>query len=607
MTSIPPSTPVASASTSSAASASAAPAIGTTAVLTQLPDAVRLTTPGTVITGTVVGRDNHGQILLQTDSGVIGLRTAAHLAVGSQITLQLQAAGSQLQAVLLAAVAPRTGAAAPAPTARASPASPTGAPAATFTVSSGPVLTATVISPNIGGPLPSPTPTAAPPSVPQSPGTSAAASPSGRTATAPPPGGAAPALAPASGGALPPASLLAHSVQTASPSISSAVASYSATPGASPSVGAPASAGAAAAKASVPPAAPGTTPSTAAAAPGAATAAHAGAPSSPTASAAQQTAPAPAAPGPSAPTPPLHPAASGTTIQLRLIGALPTTPLGPNQIAGTLVGYVPGGQAIVDTLLGRLAVPLPHGAAPPSAGSALLFELFGFGARATGADPAGAMPALGREWPALKSAMTALAEIDLPLARQILEVTMPRLGHPRFLGQILRYLAMPATEAGALLGETAVARLERAGRHDLVARLEADLREMSRLNSHATDWRVFYVPVLETHELRQLRIFTRRRKSGKDKSRDGGRFVVEVDFDDLGPMQIDGLVNKPRIDLILRTHVELPPAMQAGIAEVFGRTCDGSGLVGKIFFQSTSTFPVSPLDEITRAGPGFSV
>jgi hypothetical protein len=304
----------------------------------------------------------------------------------------------------------------------------------------------------------------------------------------------------------------------------------------------------------------------------------------------------------------VHPAASGTAVQLRLLGPAPTTPLPANQIAGTLIGYVPGGQAIVDSPLGRLALPLPPGAASPSPGASLLFEILGLGARPSTASASTTLPALGREWPALKSAMAALGEVDLPLARQILEINMPRLGSPRFLGQILHYLTTPtAAEVRTLLGETAVSRLELAGRGDMLARLDAELREMGRLNTNASDWRVFFVPILDMNELRQLRIFTRRRKSDKDREREGGRFIVEVDFEELGPMQIDGLVKKPRIDVILRSHVELAPGMQAGIAEVFGRTCDASGLVGKIFFQATSSFPVSPLDDIAKAGPGLSV
>ena len=67
MTIIPPS-PV------SAPSAPTAPSGQPTAVLTQLPGA--LPTAGTVITGTVVGRDNQGQMLLQTDAGIVAFKTA---------------------------------------------------------------------------------------------------------------------------------------------------------------------------------------------------------------------------------------------------------------------------------------------------------------------------------------------------------------------------------------------------------------------------------------------------------------------------------------------------------------------------------------------------
>lgn len=629
MTTIPPATPVSPGS--AAAAAPPAPAAGSTAVLTQLPEAVRAAAPGTVISGTVVGRDSQGQTLLQTNAGVIGLRTAA-LAIGSQITLQIQAAGSQLQAVLLSAIAPKPGGTLPPGAARgAGPVPPGAAPATTLAVSSGPVLTATVLSPNTGGPLPQIPPGGNLPATSASASTNLSATPASSPAgapagaptlaraagAAPPPVTAAqpgPGASPAStaaGAGLPSSPLVAQSVPGTTPSISSAAATYAATPGAAPaSPGGAAPPASAAGGAPPAPGAPATAPAAASpagtAVPTASAAATAGTPPRPAATAAG-TSPPPAAQGP-APAPSFQPAASGTPVQLRLLGPAPAGAPTANQITGTVVGYAPGGQAVVDTALGRLALQLPPGASQPAAGSGLLFELLGLGARAASTAGAAQMPTLGREWPALKSAMTALADIDLPLARQILEVNLPRLASPRFLGQVLHHLASPAaSEARALLGDTAVAMLERAGRGDILARLDAELREMTRLNSTASDWRVFFVPILSANELRQLRIFTRKRKSDRDKERDGGRFVVEVDFDDLGALQIDGLVQKPRIDVILRSHVELSPGMQAGIAEVFGRTCDASGLVGKIFFQAAATFPVSPLDEIAKAGPGLSV
>jgi hypothetical protein len=114
--------------------------------------------------------------------------------------------------------------------------------------------------------------------------------------------------------------------------------------------------------------------------------------------------------------------------------------------------------------------------------------------------------------------------------------------------------------------------------------------------------------MLDTTIVRQLRVFTRRRNPAGGAASSSGRFIVEVEFESVGPLQLDGLVNKPRLDLILRSHVDLPPPLQAGIAGVFGQTCDGAGLVGKIFFQTLPTFPVSPLDELAQSAPsGMSV
>jgi hypothetical protein len=327
------------------------------------------------------------------------------------------------------------------------------------------------------------------------------------------------------------------------------------------------------------------------------------------------TAPSPAtAAAPPGPAPSLQPQPAGTQVQLRL--TTPTAPALPSAVPtqATLVGRTPTGQAIIDTPVGRLAVNLPPSTSNLPIGSPLALEIVSLGpatgslaSLAPGAAAARTVPTLGHEWSSLKAAMGALADIDQPLARQILEISLPRLGTARFVGQILSQLAGGgAQDARALLGDTAHAVLERNGRTDLLARLDAELREMARLNSSASDWNVLFLPLMDLNELRQMRVYTRKKKA-RGKSRDPGRFVVEVEFEQLGEMQLDGLIQKPRIDLILRSHVELAPSMQAGIAEVFGRTCDSSGLVGKIFFQATPQFPVSPLDDITRAGPGLSI
>jgi hypothetical protein len=317
----------------------------------------------------------------------------------------------------------------------------------------------------------------------------------------------------------------------------------------------------------------------------------------------------------------LPPATSGTQVSLRYAGVLPDVSAAAagasaGQLVGTLVGRTPAGQIIIDTAIGRLAIAAAI-AENAAANAQIAFDIVAIVGRSA---PAAALvgsaglvapgrrgPAFGPEWPSLRDALEALARIDPALARQLSEVVVPRADSARFLAQILEFLATPTRTAAALLGQTAVDSLRNGARGDLVDRLEDDLKDMSRLNA-ATDWRVIYVPIFDSTVIRQLRVYTRRRKDPARGAGGSGRFIVEVEFDGTGPLQLDGLVHQPQLDLILRSHVELPAPLQAGISGVFAETCDAAGLVGKLFFQTVPTFPVSPRDEIARGhASGMSV
>jgi len=636
MTTIPPSIPI--------AVAALAGGVDLTALLTQLPPELQSAGRGTVISGTVVAVDGQGQVLLQTSAGVVGFQSLVSVSVGQQVTLQVQStAGGQVQAMILAAEAKAmdeiASAGSPAQAPDAAPAE-TAAPAATVapTVTSGSIVMATVVA-------------SAPAGQSAAPSVRSSSTGPGATAAAPVsvPGTAA-ASAPATTGAVPsPASPPAPAAISAAATPSSpALASPPAAAGAAPSPGtstaaAPPQASITAASASVQSVAPGppsvaasatsaqTVLSTAATAPPAASPGASAAPdaalppralsaaiASYAASATAGTPTAASAPPTSVSAAALPAPPPGTLVPLRFVGALPSLTAAASgassgQVVATVVARTPAGQMIVDTAIGRLAFAAPATDAAP-VGSQIAFEI-----AAPALRPAAALgnapPAPGRglagltaEWPALKDAVSALSAIDPALARQVVETVIPQLGNPRFVAQVLAFLATSVDDVKALLGHAAVDALLQAGHSDVLARLQSDINDMSRLNASATDWRVFYLPLLDPTQIRQLRVYTRRRKAGTDGQRDSGRFVVEFEFESLGPLQLDGLVQKPRFDLILRSHGELPSALRSGISEVFTRTCEAAGLSGKIFFQAQPSFPVSPFDEMSRSPvPGVSV
>src|SRR5690606_1278896 len=85
------------------------------------PPAVARLDPGSIITGTVLGRDAQGLVTIRTDKGVLALATNANLPPGSTVSLEVRVAGTRLQLVILSVELP--GGAQP-----TSPAGPAGPP-----------------------------------------------------------------------------------------------------------------------------------------------------------------------------------------------------------------------------------------------------------------------------------------------------------------------------------------------------------------------------------------------------------------------------------------------------------------------------------------------
>jgi hypothetical protein len=169
----------------------------------------------------------------------------------------------------------------------------------------------------------------------------------------------------------------------------------------------------------------------------------------------------------------------------------------------------------------------------------------------------------------------------------------------------LSFLAGERTDARALLGEQIAGALDRAGRTDLLQRLDSDLKEMQRQANAPGDWRAAYVPVWDGQNLSQMRLFSRRETKKDAKGRKVERFVVELDYSEFGAVQVDGLKTKPKLDLILRTHTPIPPELRDEIEVVFLEGCSLAGLAGAIWFQAMAKFPVNPVEEVAKQDRGM--
>ena len=140
--------------------------------------------------------------------------------------------------------------------------------------------------------------------------------------------------------------------------------------------------------------------------------------------------------------------------------------------------------------------------------------------------------------------------------------------------------------------------LER-GRPGTGAVLGEEFRSLSRAaETGDTGWRGIFVPLFEADDSRQLRLFVHPDEHGADGGEGGGtRFLVDLALSAVGDFQIDGLVRRDRIDLMIRTAEPMPAEMRADIRTIFTDTLRGSRLTGTLDFRAGAPAPL-PVDGV---------
>jgi len=227
-----------------------------------------------------------------------------------------------------------------------------------------------------------------------------------------------------------------------------------------------------------------------------------------------------------------------------------------------------------------------------------------------GADPRlQGLQTLGGSWANLRSALEALQQTD-PRAAQALAARLPG-PNPMLVNNMIGFMGAAATgDARAWLGPTTTKALEKAGKSDLIDKLDGDLKTMGRMaqESQAGDWRAQIIPFYDGHEIQQIRMFMKRnRRKDKDGKEQPGstRVLVDMSLTALGDMQIDGLIQQKRFDMIMRTRFPVTDTMRTDLLDIFVKSLELSGMTGGLQFMVQSDFPSGP-PELLRPLQGKS-
>ena len=334
----------------------------------------------------------------------------------------------------------------------------------------------------------------------------------------------------------------------------------------------------------------------------------------------------------------------GAGLALKLVALTPQgqTPPPPGSLSatgplltGTVTGQSAGGQTLVSTSAGTIALTTGGGA--PPAGTQLTLELT---APPRPPGPGGAAPMLGANAPGrfagLDEALALLGRLNAAGGGESAASSSPQAAAGQQALQSLQaMIPQPGAQSGVqmgtamlfflsalrgggferLVGESRAQSIDPLQR-GLAEKLEGDMRGAAAgraRDSGGGEWRALSLPLLNDGELERIRLYLRDRKEGEeDKPGEAGgakatRFVVEAHFSRLGPFQFDGLVRDKALDLMVRTQKPLEAADRDAIRGLFADSVSALGYGGSISFQQVRAFDIHPVEETAGEAGGVTV
>jgi hypothetical protein len=206
-------------------------------------------------------------------------------------------------------------------------------------------------------------------------------------------------------------------------------------------------------------------------------------------------------------------------------------------------------------------------------------------------------PLRGQDWPALSETLDVLAKADPAGTRTLANAILPQ-PNGRLAATLMAFTgAVRKGDARAWLGEKATKALESLGRTDLLEKLEDDFKQLARQAAEVPpgDWKPYSIPFSDGAELHRILMHVRQPDADEvDEDANGvdghgvsaNRFLIDLTLSRIGELQLDGLIRPRRFDLILRTHMPLPPEMRHEIGKLFHDSLETLGMTGGVSFQA---------------------
>jgi hypothetical protein len=166
--------------------------------------------------------------------------------------------------------------------------------------------------------------------------------------------------------------------------------------------------------------------------------------------------------------------------------------------------------------------------------------------------------------------------------------------------------ALGIKEPKVWLGNKLSKTIEAVQKKDVFKALFQDFSRLSQLKSAPLqgEWRPTLIPFLNDQQIQAMVILNReeqnqkggggQQEKGKDdeKNLNHKRFIIAVDFSHLGKVELDGLLRPLKLDFVLRTEKNIPPAIAKDMQGSFDKAMAQSELTGSLSFEPLENSPV---------------
>ncbi len=202
-----------------------------------------------------------------------------------------------------------------------------------------------------------------------------------------------------------------------------------------------------------------------------------------------------------------------------------------------------------------------------------------------------------KTWQALQQALQTLtpAQEETAAAAQLLRNTLPT-PTQRLVPAALFFLAALRTgDIKNWLGENTLSLIAETAKKGTVDELSADFSKMSAQSKTALPggWHSVTIPLRNEEQISQMQFYVRRQDDREQKGETSAaakkpatRFILNMTFSRLGPLQLDGYIHRKAFDMVLRTEDALPLDMRQELMKRFAQGLAQADMQGGLAFQT---------------------